>query len=84
MLIENLNKRSFPNINNLIFKSNESYPEMYKLGGKTDMTKKANSTEKCNKSQNNLNRIKIKINSIINKKSISKIKKNGNKMVAKL
>ena len=39
------------------------------------MTKKANSTEKCNKSQNNLNRIKIKINSIINKKSISKIKK---------
>lgn len=75
MLIENLNKRSFPNINNLIFKSNEYYPEMYKLGGKTDMTKKANSTEKCNKSQNNLNRIKIKINSIINKKSKSKIKK---------
>lgn len=82
VLNENLNKRSFPNINNLIsgkinnkFKKNESYLEVNKIGGKTDRSKIVIQTEKWNQSQNIFGKIKIRLNSTSAKNPKNKIKK---------
>ena len=93
ILVEGLNKRSFPNINNFIkekqhlrIRTNDSYLEVNKIGGKTERNKIVVHNEKWNKSQNNFNQIKIKLNTTSIKKTQKKIKKknfilNGNKKV---
>ena len=82
LLIENFSKKSFPNINNLNFdkkhkriKTNDSYLEYIKKGGKTERNKIGEQDEKWNKSQNNFNKSKIKLNSTSTKKTQKKSKK---------
>ena len=82
ILVDTLNKRSFPNINNLIndkkharIKTNDSYLEVNKIGGKTERNKIIEHNEKWNKSQNNFNQIKIKLNNSSIKKAQNKNKK---------
>ena len=82
ILIDTLHKRSFPNINNIInekkhnrIRTNDSYLEVNKIGGKTERIKNVEHNEKWNKSQNNFNQIKIKLNNASIKKSQNKIKK---------
>jgi copper chaperone CopZ len=80
--IENLNKRSFPNLNNMInmnkFKkvqTNASFLEFNKIRVKTERNKNVGIAEKWNKSQNNFNLIKIRLKSISSKNDGNKIKK---------
>ena len=93
ILVDTLNKRSFPNINNIIndkkhvrIKTTDSYLEINKIGGKTERNKIGEHNEKWNKSQNNFNQIKIKLNNTSIKKTQNKIKKknfiiSGNKKI---
>ena len=93
ILVDTLNKRSFPNINNIIndkkhvrIKTTDSYLEIKKIGGKTERNKIGEHNEKWNKSQNNFNQIKIKLNNTSIKKTQNKIKKKnfiigGNKKI---
>ena len=95
-LAESLNKKSFSNINNLILekmqnriKNNKSYLEMNKFREKTDRKLASNQGEKLNKSQNNFNQIKLRVNSTNAKKSKQKIKKknyimNNNKKIKEM
>jgi len=84
ILIETFSKKSFPNINNLNFekkhkriKTDDSYLDLIKKGGKTERKKAGEQDEKWNKSQNNFNKLKIKLNSTSTKKAPKKtIKKN--------
>ena len=84
ILIETFSKKSFPNINNLNFekkhkriKTDDSYLDLIKKGGKTERKKTGEQDEKWNKSQNNFNKLKIKLNSTSTKKAPKKtIKKN--------
>ena len=80
--IENLNKRSFPNLNNMInmnkfkkVKTNASFLEFNKIRVKTERNKNVGIAEKWNKSQNNFNLIKIRLKSISSKNDGNKIKK---------
>ena len=93
ILVDTLNKRSFPNINNIInykkhvkIKTTDSYLELNKIGGKTERNKIGEHNEIWNKSQNNFNQIKIKLNNTSIKKAQKKIKKknfiiSGNKKI---
>ena len=80
ILTDTLNKRSFPNINNINnryklkgIKTNESYL-VNKSGNKTERNKGGQS-EKWNKSQKSISRIKIRLNSTNIKNPKIKIKK---------
>ena len=82
ILNDNFNKKSFPNITNLKnlnrhkkLKTNESHLEVNEINLKNDKNKVMVQSEKWNKSQNNLNRIKIRLNSTNLKKVRNKIKK---------
>ena len=81
LLIETLNKRSFPNINNISngnihkkIKANESYNEINKSKYKIERNK-IDQVEKWNKSQSNFSQIKIRLNSANIKNTRNKIKK---------
>ena len=85
--IENLNKSSFPNYNNIInmnkykkIRTNESYLELDKIRLKTERNKNVGIAEKWNKSQNNFNFIKIRLKSINSNNGLNKIKKKNNIM----